>query len=98
MLHRGVFLVVPLPPPEGDDAPPMRLRFDFRALPDCQRHQPKLTTASHEVCFPFDVFDEEQPLAPGFPRLASYVLGVSHPLDVLLRSWSIRPCFVPNPP
>lgn len=98
MLHRGVFLVVPIPPPEGDDAPPMRLRIDCRALPDCQRPQPKLMTASHEVWFPFDVFDEEQLLSPGFPRLATYVLGVSHPLDVLLRSKSIRPYFVPNPP
>jgi len=59
MPHLEVFLDVPTTPPEGDATPLVQLGTDFRVRPDCQRHQPELTAASHEVSRPFDVFSGE---------------------------------------
>lgn len=98
MLHLEVFLDVPTTSPEGDATPLMQLGIDFRVRPDCQRHQPELTTASHEVSRPFDVFNVGEPLVPGLPPPATDALKVSHLLGVSLPPASTRPCFMPRPP
>lgn len=97
MLHHEVFLDMPTTSPEGDAPPLVQLGIDFRVHPDYQRHQPKLTTTSHEVSRPFDVFGMEEPLIPGLPPLATDAHEVSRLLGVLLPPMSTRPCFMPNP-
>jgi hypothetical protein len=72
--------------------------FGSRARPDCQRLELALKAASRRVLRPFGVFNTGKLLAPGLPRQATSVLGLSRPLDVFFLLVPIRPCFVPDPP